>query len=120
MAKIPKLSELTDLKKLKELGSSIASQAKVGEFIDKMKSGVDSLTSGNKPGVEVDEEDAADLIKSQFIAISQSLTQIMAQHKAQAIAINELNKQIKNLYALLSSDDGEPEEPTEGQHSRED
>ncbi len=115
MAKLPKFSELTDVNKLKEFGSSIASQAKVGEMIDKVKAGASQAKMGEmldkvKAGVESvtgnkkeEADTSGDPIQQQFNELGKSLKQVITQHKAQSEAISQLSKQVKQLHGLLQT-----------------
>lgn len=115
MAKIPKFSELTDINKLKEFGSSIASQAKVGEMIDKVKAGANQVKVGEmfdkvKSSVESVTgtkkeigEPGSSPIQQQFNEIGKSLKQVMMQHKAQSETISQLNKQVKELHGIIQA-----------------
>lgn len=103
MPKIPKLSELTDVKKLKELGSSIASQAKVGDVFDKVKAGVDNLTGSKTESEDSEVGEAKNPIEEQLSSLAKLLNQSIAAHKAQGEAISRMGKSLKKLHSMIQA-----------------
>jgi hypothetical protein len=103
--KIPKLGDLTDLNKLKKMGSSLAESANVGGVMNKMKQAVgesgkllDKAKSSVGMGASADKESSADGEEtSPASQIQQSLGAIFAAQKAQLAAMNQLKQAVSAL-----------------------
>src|SRR3989338_3977975 len=100
--KMPKLGDLTDLNKLKKMGSSLAESANVGGVMNKMKQAVgdsgklldkakSSVGLGGSSDKEVEVEGEATTPVTQ---IQQSLAAIFAAQKAQLAAMNQLKQSV--------------------------
>lgn len=125
--KIPKLGDLTDLNKLKKMGSSLAESANVGGVMNKMKQAVGEsgklldkakstvgLGSSNK---EVSEGDDAPV--TPVTQIQQSLAEIFAAQKAQLTAMNQLKQAVSALLKQVATSDtaSETEEAVTASHT---
>lgn len=140
MVKITKLSDLTDIEKLKQLGSSIVDPSKVSNLVDKVKSTViepgkmgdlvgkvkSSVGLGEKSKTTVESETNQDL-QAQANVIQQSLQALFEAQKQQLAIMNTLRKQINNLVASAVAEPKEvepinqsPAEPEVGTQSSKD
>lgn len=109
MVKIPKFSDLTDLDKLKKMGSDLADKAsktvgdtsKMKEMANKMKSTVVDKANeytGQKS------TSAKDIPLAEFIdAIGESMAAMYEAQKQQVAIMNTLKKQIKQLQDELAN-----------------
>lgn len=109
--KIPKLKDLTDLNKLKEMGSSLAESANVGGMMNKVKQAVgesgkliDKAKSTVGLGGSQKESAEGEQANTPVAQIQQSLASIFAAQKAQLAAMNELKHAVA---ALLKQQSGE-------------
>lgn len=109
--KIPKLKDLTDLNKLKEMGSSIAESANVGGMMNKVKQAVgesgkliDKAKSTVGLGGSQKESAEGDEASTPVAQIQQSLASIFAAQKAQLAAMNELKHAVAALLKQQSSE----------------
>lgn len=114
--KLPKLGDLTDLNKLKEMGSSIAGSAKVGDVMNKMKQAVGESgklvdKARSSVGLGAAQAGSADS-KTVVGQIQESLSAIFAAQKAQLAAMNQLKHAVD---ALIKQSGHEPEESTSTQ-----
>jgi hypothetical protein len=111
MMKMPKLSDLTDLDKLKEFGNSLVDSAKSNEFVNKVKSTVtdnanmSDLVNKVKSSVglsdttgELDPD-----IKAQAASIQASLHALFEAQKQQVAAMNTLKKQVHALLHTVAA-----------------
>lgn len=112
MVKMPKLSDLTDIEKLRQLGSSIVDPSKVSNLVDKVKSTVtepgkmndlmgkmkSSVGLGEKPPVTAQSDNPNDL-QAQANAIQHSLQALYEAQKQQLAIMNALKKQVNSLVA---------------------
>lgn len=96
MVKIPGLDEL------KKMGTGLIDQAKAvkfGEMVDKVKSGIDSVSSGKKGPVEVSDE----AIKNLFVGIFAGLTELNQVQAAQQNAIKNIQRQVEELAKVVQA-----------------
>lgn len=96
MVKIPGLDDL------KKMGSGLMDSAKAlkfGEMVDKVKSGVESV-SGKKTG-PVPQGDEA--IKTAFLGIQSTLNDMMEVQSTQASAIRKMQGQISELARMIDA-----------------
>jgi seryl-tRNA synthetase len=132
MVKITKLSDLTDIEKLKQLGSSIVDPTKVSNLVDKVKSTVtepgkmgelvgkmkSSVGLGEKTNTAVHPENQTDL-QTQAAIIQQSLQALFEAQKQQLAIMNALKKQVNNLVASAMPVVKEEESTTESEVEQE-
>ncbi len=121
--KIPKLGDLTDLNKLKKMGSSLAESAKVGEMMGKVKQAVgdsgkliDKAKSTVGLGGASHKETDSDGHATPIAQIQQSLADIFTAQKAQLAAMNQLKQAVSALLkqnATASSDDDETDDSSD-------
>jgi hypothetical protein len=106
MIKMPKLSELTDLDKLKELGNSLMDNAVAG--VDKVKATVGENTQVNELLGKVKStinaattrtEKSHDELHTQAASIKESLNALFEAQKQQVALMNMLKKQVNELLA---------------------
>lgn len=96
MVKIPGLDDL------KKMGSGLMDSAKalkLGDMVDKVKSGVESV-SGKKSG-PVPQGDEA--IKTAFLGIQSTLNDMMEVQSTQASAIRKMQGQISELARMIDA-----------------
>jgi hypothetical protein len=95
MVKIPSLDEL------KKMGSGLIDQAKsvkFGEMVDKVKSGIESV-SGKKAPTEVGDE----ALKTVFTSIYGSLNELTQAQTAQINAVKKLETQLEQLAKIVET-----------------
>lgn len=93
MVKIPSLDEL------KKMGSGLLDQAKTvkfGEMVDKVKSGIDSV-SGKKPPTEFSNE----TLKTVFQNIYTALSDLTQAQSAQITAVKKIEANIEQLAKVI-------------------
>jgi len=122
--KIPKLADLTDLNKLKQMGASLAESAHVGDMMGKVKQAVgdpskliDKAKSTVGLGSSAEKETATDQAAATPAAqIHQSLAAIFAAQKAQLAAMNQLKQAVTQLLKQLpeQTTTSSTESPTTG------
>ena len=98
MPKLPSFNDLTDINKLKEMGSSFAESAtqNVGHALDKVKCGVEELTgTGSKP------QNDGNPIEAKLAHILDSLDEISHAQKTLSSTVTKLRKQCHALQAEL-------------------
>jgi hypothetical protein len=117
MIKMPKLSDLTDVNKLKDLGNTlmdnamagvdkvkntVSENAHVGELMNKVKSTINT----GKTGAET----PSDELHVQAAAIKQSLEALFEAQKQQVALMNALKKQVNHFLAAAgqSTQEAEP------------
>ena len=95
MVKIPGFDEL------KKMGSGLIDQAKTvkfGEMVDKVKSGIESV-SGKKVPIEVTDE----AFKQVFQGIYSALTELTQAQTAQINAVKKMEAQLEVLAKMIES-----------------
>lgn len=95
MVKIPSLDEL------KKMGSGIIDQAKAvkfGEMVDKVKTGIDSV-SGKKSPVQTGNED----LKGVFQSIYATLNEMTQAQAAQLNAVKKIENQLEQLAKIVET-----------------
>lgn len=95
MVKIPKLSEI-NLDTLKKMGNDLVDSVKSGEMMNKVKSGVESVTNTNKKSVVLPEE-----INNKLEEINAQLAELHAAQRHQQETTNKLYKSLANLSQVL-------------------
>lgn len=96
MVKIPSLDEL------KKMGSGLIDQAKTvkfGEMVDKVKSGIDSISSKKAPIAGVADND----LKSIFQSIYATLNEMTQAQNAQLNAVKKVETQLEQLAKLIET-----------------
>ena len=105
MVKMPSFDEL------KKLGSGLIDQAKAikfGEMVDKVKAGVDSMSS-KKPTVPVGDEALAEVFKGVF----STLNELVQAQALQVVAVKKMETQLEVLAKIVETYQKpiSPEEP---------
>jgi len=135
--KMPKLGDLTDLNKLKQMGSSLAESANVGGMVNKMKQAVGdsgklldkAKSSVGLGGATEKETQVDDAQNTPAVQIQQSLAAIFAAQKAQLAAMNQLKQAVSSLLkqvpgnetsAETSEESEETEAPTQASEETDD
>ena len=123
MVKIPKFSDLTDLEKLKKMGSDLADKAsqtvgdtaKMKEMANKVRSTV-TEKAGEYTGKKT--VAAKDIPLAEFInAIGKTMNEMYEAQKQQVAIMNNLKKQIQQLQQALANLDETTEQKQDDENN---
>ena len=96
MVKIPGLDDL------KKMGTGLidsAKSVKLGEMVDKLKTGIESV--GSKAGANIPQGDAA--MKEIFQGLNASVNELLQMHTAQVTAVKKLQSQLADLARVIDA-----------------